>query len=56
MRACLRRSHVLREYEWIASFARHANGHTSAERAPASLRLRVHRGQDAIDTRGSDRR
>ena len=37
MQACLRRSHVLREHEWIASSARHANGQTSAERTPASL-------------------
>ena len=41
MQACLRRSHVRREHEWIASFARHANGQTSAERTPASLRPRV---------------
>jgi len=45
MQACLRRSHVLREHEWIGSFARHANGQTSAERTPASLELRVHGGR-----------
>ena len=45
MRACLRRSHVRREHVWIASFARHANGQTSAERTPASLMPRVHGGR-----------
>ena len=51
MQACLRRSHVLREHEWIASFARHANGQTSAERTPASLMLRVPvRGRSACAT------
>jgi len=55
MRACLRRSHVLREHEWIASFARHANGQTSAERTPASLMPGVH-GRRKADRRDGEHR